>query len=498
MRAFVVPIAAAMAFGVAGSLNAQGSRDARAIEPIIGGPCEGCEAVFQGLPDSLSSRGQIATVEEPGEPMRIDGVVYDADGRPAPGVIVYAYQTDAAGEYPPATAFRGQAAYRHGRMRGWVRTDSEGRYRFRTIRPGSYPSRDNPAHVHMHVIEPGCCTYYLSDIHFTDDPLLMPDERARLREGRGGSGLVTPRRDEEGVWVVRRDIHLGRGVPDYPRHRRGAAPGASPIDDAFLVTEPEWARDGVRLAFAGGAWPDLDVFVLDVRTGAAVRVVGGDSTEYMPSWSPDGTRLVFASTRSGSHDLYIGARSGGELRRITADDTCDSTEPRWSPDGNWIAYRSDCDHNREIYRLRPDGSGRERLTDHPAEDGEPSWSPDSRWLLFSSSRDGHHEVYVMAADGSGERRLTHTPNGRSRRAEWSPDGAWISFGTSRDGNEEVYVMRPDGSDVRNVSRHPAREYYSRWSPDGRVIAFTSNRERQRNAIYTMAPDGTDVRRLFPR
>jgi protocatechuate 3,4-dioxygenase beta subunit len=353
MRAFVIPFAAAMSFGVAGGLNAQDSPNTRPIEPIIGGPCEGCEAVFQGLPDSLSSSVRIAPPGEPGEPMRIDGVVFDADGTPAPGVIVYAYQTDAAGVYPPATAFRGQAAYRHGRLRGWTRTDREGRYRFHTIRPGSYPSRDNPAHVHMHVIEPGCCTYYLSDIHFTDDPLLTPAERARLREGRGGSGLVTPRRDEQGVWLVTRDIHLGAGVPDYPRKRRAAAPGSSPLDDAFLVTEPEWARDGVRLACAGGAWPDLDVFVLDVPTGAALRVFGGDSTEYMPSWSPDGTRLVFASTRSGSHDLYVGSRSGGELQRITSDDTCDSTEPRWSPDGNWMAYRSATGGRISISRVGP-------------------------------------------------------------------------------------------------------------------------------------------------
>lgn len=104
----------------------------------------------------------------------------------------------------------------------------------------------------------------------------------------------------------------------------------------------------------------------------------------------------------------------------------------------------------------------------------------------------------MNADGSEAVRLTTTLGGHSRRAEWSPDGGWIAFGSDREGNEEIHVMRPDGSEVRNVSRHPAREYYSRWSPDGRRLAFTSNREREQNAIYTMAPDGSEVRRLYPR
>jgi protocatechuate 3,4-dioxygenase beta subunit len=453
--------------------------------------------VFQGLPDTLTSTGRIAPPDEPGEPMRIAGTVYGQNGEPEPGVIVYAYQTNAKGIYPPAEAFRGRAAYRHGELRAWVRSDSLGRYRFDTIRPASYPNNDIPAHVHMHVIEPGCCTYYLTSIHFTDDPLLTPEERVRVRKGRGGSGLVTPKHDADGVWVVARDIHLGEGVPDYAEHRERAAPRPVPVDEEFLVTEPEWFGTG-RLVFAGGRWPDLDVYVLDVAGGEARPVFGGDSTEYMPSWSPDGRRIVFASTRSGSHDLYVGPSTGGAAERITVDDACDNTEPRWSPDGEWIAYRSDCDGNREIYRIRPNGSARQRLTHDPAEDGEPSWSADGRRLLFTSSRDGHPEVYVMDADGVGQQRLTHTPEGQSRRAEWSPGGGWISFGTNRDGNEEIYVMRPDGSDLRNVSRHPAREYYSRWSPDGNVVAFTSNRERQRNAIYTMAVDGSEVRRLFPR
>lgn len=196
--------------------QALGAPQARETEPIIGTPCEGCEAVFEGLPDTLSSSARIAAEEEPGEPLRIEGTVYDQRGRPAPGVIVYAYHTDARGIYPPNERFRGRAAYRHGLLRGWAKTNAEGRYRFETIRPASYPDSDIPAHVHMQVIEPGCCTYYITSIHFADDPLLSAEDRERMAEGRGGSGLVQPERDENGVWVVRRDIILGEGVPGYP------------------------------------------------------------------------------------------------------------------------------------------------------------------------------------------------------------------------------------------------------------------------------------------
>jgi protocatechuate 3,4-dioxygenase beta subunit len=179
-----------------------------AAEPVIGGPCEGCELVFDGMPGSLSSAARIAPSGEPGEPMRIEGVVTGLDGRPASGVIVYAYHTDASGIYPPAST-------RHGRLRGWVRTDEEGRYRFDTIRPGAYPDGENPQHVHMHVIEPGYATYWIDSIVFIDDPLLTEDRRRATDHGRGGSGVVQPARDADDAWHVRRDILLGRGIPGY-------------------------------------------------------------------------------------------------------------------------------------------------------------------------------------------------------------------------------------------------------------------------------------------
>jgi protocatechuate 3,4-dioxygenase beta subunit len=209
-----------------GADSASKAREERATpgrEPIIGLPCEGCEAVFEGLPQTLSSRARIAPKDEPGEPIRIEGTVRDRQGRPAAGVIVYAYHTDVKGIYPGDESLRGRAAYRHGRLRGWTQTDGQGRYVFDTIRPAGYPDSGIPAHVHMIVIEPGCCAYFIDDIHFDDDPRLSPDKRKQASPGVGGPGIVTPRKDSSGVWVVGRDILLGEKIPGYPP-RAGQSP----------------------------------------------------------------------------------------------------------------------------------------------------------------------------------------------------------------------------------------------------------------------------------
>ena len=173
-------------------------------EPVIGGPCEGCEWVFDDQPGALRSVARIAPANEPGVPMVIEGTVTTMSGAAGRSVIVYAYHTDQTGIYP-------RAANRHGTLRGWAITDAEGRYRFDTIRPGAYPSRNVAEHVHMHVIEPGIGTYFIANLEFQDDPL----NSTRTRENRGGNGYMLPVR-RDGVWQVRRDIVLGQNIPGYP------------------------------------------------------------------------------------------------------------------------------------------------------------------------------------------------------------------------------------------------------------------------------------------
>ena len=189
------------------------------LEPIIGLPCEGCEAVFEDQPATLEWRARIAPEGEPGEALRITGIVREPAGRAAPNIIVYAYHTNAQGLYPTDERLQGLLAFRHGRLRGWARTDASGRYQFDTIRPAGYPGTDLPEHVHMHIIEPGRCTYCIDDVMFDDDPRLTAAKRQQLTQGRGGYGVATPVQDADGAWLVTRDIVLGAAVPGYPARR---------------------------------------------------------------------------------------------------------------------------------------------------------------------------------------------------------------------------------------------------------------------------------------
>jgi protocatechuate 3,4-dioxygenase beta subunit len=124
---------------------------------------------------------------EPGPPLLVEGTLYKPDGTtPAPGVIVYAYQTGVDGLYAP----RGVSIPR---IKAWVKTDQNGRFTLETIRPGSYPNTTNPAHIHFQMWGGGYPAQYGPELLFEDDRLVAAQERERSRAQGRFAYVLQPR-----------------------------------------------------------------------------------------------------------------------------------------------------------------------------------------------------------------------------------------------------------------------------------------------------------------
>ncbi|MHA1600546.1 MAG: dioxygenase family protein [Alphaproteobacteria bacterium] len=146
-----------------------------------------------------------------GQIIELAGQVLDAKGTPVSGARVEIWQANSHGRYAhprdPADApldpnFLGYGA---------VETDAEGRYGFRTIKPGSYPTGAGgwvrPPHIHFAVA--GRRERLITQMYFPGEPLNDVD---RLLNGAGNRdsliAAITPSGDVLGVqW----DIVLARG-----------------------------------------------------------------------------------------------------------------------------------------------------------------------------------------------------------------------------------------------------------------------------------------------
>ena len=145
-------------------------------------------------PATIASSARIAPSDEPGTPLTIHGDVTAADGRsPVADAVVFAYQTDRTGLYHR----EGQSGWR---LRGWAKTDAQGRFEFQTIRPGEYPSRTIPAHVHF-IVYAGTARYYDMELQFEDDPLLSADDRAQSKRDGEFGGIRPVRREGQAQHV---------------------------------------------------------------------------------------------------------------------------------------------------------------------------------------------------------------------------------------------------------------------------------------------------------
>lgn len=132
-----------------------------------------------------------------GEVVEVSGQVVDEQGKPIADALVDVWQANANGRY--AHERDPNPAPLDPNFQGWARltTDAEGRYRFRTIKPGPYQVDDawsRPPHIHFKVARRGFHEL-TTQMYFAGDPLNDLDRLlASVPESERGMLIVDFRR----------------------------------------------------------------------------------------------------------------------------------------------------------------------------------------------------------------------------------------------------------------------------------------------------------------
>ena len=128
----------------------------------------------------------MVTGKEPGVQTSVKGKLVSANKTPLANTLVYVYQTDHRGWYaddkPHVEENEGDRG--HARLFGYLRTNAQGEFELRTIRPASYPNSTLPQHIHFEAFSNNGSSLIITELLFDDDPMLIGELRERfLREG---------------------------------------------------------------------------------------------------------------------------------------------------------------------------------------------------------------------------------------------------------------------------------------------------------------------------
>jgi hypothetical protein len=213
----------------------------------------------------------------------------------------------------------------------------------------------------------------------------------------------------------------------------------------------------------------LAVFVFDLDGGNFRKLVpsvisGGYFGEMPPVWSSD-ARTIFYHDNKFDHTraLWVVDVTTGSSRRLATppNQLAHEAWPNRSRDGQWVYYNGADYGGATLFRIRPDGTGREQVSPASVRQLHPSLSPDG--ARVAASNGGALEVMDIATKQI-------TPLGVTGFAPaWSPVDDRIAYVAAVSGGGAIHVVGADGSGARAVTSGTSYSGRLDWSSDGKYL-----------------------------
>lgn len=238
---------------------------------------------------------------------------------------------------------------------------------------------------------------------------------------------------------------------------------------------------------------------------------GQDACSY---FFPDMTRIVWTSIRDNldkplgnwsdprdypqGAELYLSDPDGGNVRRLTNNDVYDA-EISVSPDGKWIVFGRQQDGNMDLWRMRADGTGEQRITRTADwDEGRPMYLPDSETVMFRAwkyedygrIRPTPMTVFTIRHDGTGLKARTAPDTGMNWSSYPAPDGRhFVAVNVIENNNWEIFLFDMEGGPKVRLTHNEGFDGFPSISPDGKKMLFTRSMGNRFMAdLYTHVMD----------
>jgi Tol biopolymer transport system component/DNA-binding winged helix-turn-helix (wHTH) protein len=188
-----------------------------------------------------------------------------------------------------------------------------------------------------------------------------------------------------------------------------------------------------------------------------------------PQFSPDGKKIAYMSDRSGTMEIWVSDRDGGNPVQVTA--MGDAGTPRWSPDGQSIVFDANRRNGAGVYVIRLQGGEPRQMTQNDFDNRCPSWSRDGKWIYFASTRTGAWQVWKIPAEGG-------TPVQVTKRGGHAPlesmDGKYLYYAKTPYANPQIWQVPTNGGNESVVSQRVRPPSWASWTVVEQGILFAES------------------------
>jgi Tol biopolymer transport system component len=270
-------------------------------------------------------------------------------------------------------------------------------------------------------------------------------EKFEYKPISSGKGRTTcPFFTKDGKHIIYASTHLGAdSCPPVPDRKKYGNKYIWPLYDSYDIfmadldgkivkqltnskgydAEATLSPDGNKMIYTSDKDGDIDLYIMDLKTGKEIRVTNTLGYDGGAWFSPDGKKIIWRASRPKteaevkdykdllaenlvaptSMEVFVANADGSNAHQVTHFGQA-NWAPAFFPDSKKIIFASNQEYKRgfpfNIYSINEDGTDLQKITHEKIFDAFPMFSPNGKKLVFCSNRNngGTRDTNVFVAD----------------------------------------------------------------------------------------------------